>query len=213
MMHKLWHCSDARSLRALWALEELELDYELEVMPFPPRFLKREYLEVNMLGTIPYFVDGDAHMTESSGIGLYLVEKYERYDFGLRSDHPEYGQYLNWQFHSDATLTFPQTIYLRYTQLEPEERRSEQAANDYRKWYLARLRMLDAHLENNEYLVDGRFTVADIAVHYALFLGESMDIHLDYKPQTLEYLQRLKERAGFQRAQKAQADNAPATET
>ena len=27
---KLWHCSGARSLRPLWALEELELDYVSE---------------------------------------------------------------------------------------------------------------------------------------------------------------------------------------
>ena len=53
---KLWHCNNARSLRPLWALEEMELPYELEVMPFPPRFLQREYLEINSLGTVPYFI-------------------------------------------------------------------------------------------------------------------------------------------------------------
>ena len=36
---KLWHCAGARSLRPLWALEEMGLDYELEVLPFPPRML------------------------------------------------------------------------------------------------------------------------------------------------------------------------------
>src|ERR1700733_12632935 len=30
MMLTLWHCADARSLRVLWALEELELRYELK---------------------------------------------------------------------------------------------------------------------------------------------------------------------------------------
>ncbi len=201
---KLWHCSDARSLRALWTLEEVELEYELEVMPFPPRFLQKEYLQINPLGTIPYFVDGTARMTESSAVGLYLVETYKRYDLGLQSDHNEYGQYLNWMFHSDATLTFPQTLVLRYTQLEPEERRNPQVANDYRKWYLARLRMLDAHLLEHEYLVDGRFTVADIAIHYALFLGETLGIAGDYQAPTMDYLQRLKTRPGFMRAQAAQ---------
>ena len=156
---KLWHCHNARSYRPLWALEEMKMSYDLEVMPFPPRFLHKEYLKVNVLGTIPYFVDGEHHMTESSGICLYLVEKYQRYDFGLKSDHPEYGAYLNWLFHSDATLTFPQTIFLRYTRLEPDEAKKG-AGLDYRKWYLARLRMLDNHLKDHEFLVDGRFTVA-----------------------------------------------------
>ena len=65
---KLWHCVGARSLRALWALEELGLDYELEVMPFPPRMFQRDFLEVNSLGTIPYLQDGDLSMTESCAI-------------------------------------------------------------------------------------------------------------------------------------------------
>ena len=34
---KLWHCASARSLRPLWTLEEMGLEYELEVLPFPPR--------------------------------------------------------------------------------------------------------------------------------------------------------------------------------
>lgn len=201
---KLWHCNDARSLRPLWALEEMELDYELEVMPFPPRFLHKEFMAVNPLGTIPYFIDGAAHMTESSGICHYLVEKYEKYEFGLKPQDAEYGSYLNWLYHSDATLTFPQTIFLRYSKLEPEERRQPVVAQDYRRWYLARLRLLDAHLETREFLCDDRFTVADIAIGYALYLGQSLEIDADYQPQTLAYLERLKERPGFQRAQEAQ---------
>ena len=201
---KLWHCNDARSLRPLWALEEMELDYQLEVMPFPPRFLHKEFMAVNPLGTIPYFIDGAAHMTESSGICHYLVEKYEKYEFGLKPQDAEYGPYLNWLFHSDATLTFPQTIFLRYSKLEPEERRQPVVAQDYRKWYLARLRLLDAHLKTREFLCDDRFTIADIAIGYALYLGQSLEIDADYQPQTLAYLERLKERPGFQRAQEAQ---------
>ena len=200
---KLWHCNNARSLRPLWAMEEMGLSYELEVLPFPPRVLKREYLEVNPLGTVPYFVDGDTHMTESTGICHYLVETYEQYDFGLKPDHPEYGAYLNWLYHSDATLTFPQTLFLRYTRLEPDEHKAA-VGEDYRKWYLSRLRLANARLADHEFLCADRFTIADIAVAYALFLGESLDIHHDYKPQARDYLERMKAREGFQKAQLAQ---------
>ncbi len=57
-MLKLWHCRDARSFRALWALEELGLPYELVLLPFPPRWLEPSFLELNPLGTIPFFTDG-----------------------------------------------------------------------------------------------------------------------------------------------------------
>ena len=196
---KLWHCSGSRSLRPLWALEEMGLEYEVEILPFPPRIFQPDYLEVNSLGTVPYFVDGDTHMTESTGICQYLVDRYRQYDFGLRPDHPEYGAYLNWLHHSDATLTFPQTIAMRYYILEPTPEK-QGVAEDYSKWFISRLRFLDSHLETNEYLVDKRFTIADIAVGYALYLGRVLQLDERYKPQTLAYLQRMMERPGFKRA-------------
>ncbi|MGB1343829.1 MAG: glutathione S-transferase family protein [Pseudomonadales bacterium] len=207
---KLWHCHDARSLRALWALEEMGLDYELEMMAFPPRFLHEGYLDVNVLGTVPYFVDGEHHLTESTGICHYLVETYDQHEFGIRPGEPGYGNYLNWLYHSDATLTFPQTLYLRYTRLEPDETKAL-VGEDYRKWYLARLRMLNQRVENHEFLVADRFTIADIACGYALYLGESLGISEAYKAPTLAYLERLKARPGFISAQKVQKNAAPPT--
>ena len=87
---KLWHCHDARSLRALWALEEMNLEYDLEVMPFPPRFLHEGYLDINVLGTVPHFKDGDVHMTESTAICHYLIEKYKK-----RYKNKSQEEYLN----------------------------------------------------------------------------------------------------------------------
>jgi glutathione S-transferase len=196
---KLWHCSSARSLRPLWTLEELELEYEVQILPFPPRVFERDYLKVNSLGTVPFFSDGDIEMTESVGICQYLIDHYQRYDFGLEPSHPEYGAYLNWLHHADATLTFPQTIAMRYYYLEPTPEK-QAVADDYSKWYLSRLRRLDSHLESHEYLVDKRFTIADIAVSYALYLGRALKFDQHYKPQTAEYLQRLMERPAFKRA-------------
>ena len=196
---KLWHCVGARSLRALWALEELGMDYELEVMPFPPRFFHREFLEVNSLGTIPFLQDGELTMTESCAIPHYLATRPGNEHLALPVDHPEYGDLLNWSYHADATLTFPQTIVLRYTVLEPSEEKKA-VADDYAKWFIARLRRLDAHLETHDSLVDERFTIADINVGYALYLGREIQLHDRYQPQTRAYLDRLMEREAFRRA-------------
>lgn len=196
---KLWHCAGARSLRPLWALEEMGLDYELEVLQFPPRIFRKDYLGVNSLGTVPFLKDGDTRMTESSAICQYLVDRYQQYDFGLRAEHPEYGAYLNWLHHADATLTFPQTLTMRYYYLEPSPEK-QAVGDDYAKWFIARLRRLDTHLESHEYLVDGRFTIADIAVGYALYLACALHLDERLKPQTLAYLDRLKARPAFQRA-------------
>jgi len=200
MTIKLWHCKDARSLRPLWALEEMGLDYQLLVLPFPPRVHQREYLDINPLGTVPYLVDGDTRMTESTGICHYLVEKYHKTEFSIQPEHPDYGNYLNWLYHSDATLTFPQTIYLRYAIMEPEERRQPTVANDYRKWYLARLLWLNKHLDGRQFLCGDRFTIADIAISYALYLGEKIGISQDYPSPVKQYLEQMKTRSAFIRA-------------
>ena len=198
---KLHHCRDARSLRPLWALEELELDYELINMPFPPRVGYPGYLDINPLGTVPAFVDGNATLTESSGICHYLAEKHAPTPLRVGPDEAAYGDYINWLFRSDATLTFPQTIVLRYTQLEPPERRLPQAAEDYSIWFASRLSSVEAALDGGkEFLCANRFTMADITVHFALYLGERLGLDKRYKPNTLRYLQSLKQRPAFQRA-------------
>lgn len=198
---KLYHCKDARSLRPLWALEEMGLDYELVNMDFPPRFTYPGYLDINPMGTVPAFVDGDTTMTESTGICQYLVEKYGPTDMGMGVDDPEYGAYLNWLYRSDATLTFPQTIVLRYTRLEPEERRLPQAVADYSQWFLSRLKAVELALEGKDYLCGNRFTIADIAVVYALYLGRSLGLDERYKPNCLRYLEAMIKRPAFIRAQ------------
>lgn len=199
-MMKLYHCVGARSLRAVWMLEELGLDYELVVLPFPPRVFMKEYLAVNPLGTIPFLVDGDARMTESSGICQYLGNLYGDGSLVVKPGEPDYGAYLNWLFYSDATATFPQTLVLRYTQLEPEERRQPQVAEDYGKWFKGRLKLIDAQLEKSDYLAAGRFTAADIAVGYALYLAKRLGLDDELKPQTRAWYERITARDAFKRA-------------
>jgi glutathione S-transferase len=201
---KLYHCSNARSLRPLWTLEELGLDYELVTMPFPPRSGYPGYLTINPLGTVPTFVDGDLVMTESTGICHYLADRHAPNPLRVDPSEPAYGDYLNWLYRSDATLTFPQTIVLRYSRLEAEERRLPQAVEDYSIWYLSRLRCVETALQDREYLCADRFTIADIAVHFALFFGRSLGLDERYKPNCQRYLERLMQRPAFERAMQRQ---------
>lgn len=115
-------------------------------------------------------------------------------------EHADYGRYLNWLYRSDATLTFPLTIVLRYTQLEPEERRVKQAADDYTQWFFSRLRSVEEATARNEYLCADRFTIADICVGYALLFAETLGLRSGFKPNTEAYYRRLEARPAFQRA-------------
>lgn len=203
-MIELYHCADARSFRALWALEEMELPYRLHVMPFPPRVRQPAYLDENPLGTIPLLVDGATRITESAAIIQYLAVKYGPTDLAVAPDEAGYGEWLNWLHFGEATLTFPQTLVLRYRMLEPPERRLPQAADDYAQWFHSRLRHVERALAEREWLVGDRFTMADISVGYALLLAKSLKIDNGFPPNVAAYWERLKARQAFGRAKVAQ---------
>ena len=206
MALKLWHCAGSRSIRPLWTLEEMGLDFELEVMKFPPRFVHPGYTDINPIGTVPFFTDDAGgpnnviQMTESAGISQYVVDRYGPTDLAVGVDEPDYGSYLNWLHRSDATLTFPQTLVLRYTILEPEATRLPKVADDYSKWFHSRLRSVEAAMADREFLCADRFTIADVAVGFALYFAEFLKLSDGFKPNTRAYYERLKARPGFQRA-------------
>jgi glutathione S-transferase len=199
-MITLHHCVSARSFRPLWTLEELGVPYELRMLPFPPRVHAREYLQENPLGTIPLMVDGDTRMTESAAICQYLCVRHAPTPLQVEPTEPDFGAYLNYLHFGEATLTFPQTLVLRYSRFEPEERRQPQVAQDYAKWFLARLRGPEARLAGREHLAADRFTAADVSVGYALMLAEFLDLVPQFPPNVRAYWERLKAREGFRRA-------------
>ena len=75
-MPTLYHCISARSFRVLWMLEELHLPYDLRMLAFPPRAHDKSFLELNPRGTVPLFIDGETHMTESAAICEYLALRH-----------------------------------------------------------------------------------------------------------------------------------------
>jgi glutathione S-transferase len=203
-MIELYHCFDARSFRALWALEEMGLEYRLHLLPFPPRILQPEYLQQNPLGTIPLLIDGAVRMTESAAIPQYLATRYGPTPLAVGADEQDYGLWLDWLHRSEATLTFPLTIVLRYTRFEPEERRLVQAVNDYTQWFLSRLRHLTRALGDREWLCAGRFTMADLCVGYALLLARTLNLEHKFSPEISAYWNRVTTRPGFVAAKAAQ---------
>ena len=198
MTIKIYSCEGSRGMRPIWTAEEMGLDYEVEMMPFPPRFLHKEFMDINILGTIPYMIDGDVRMTESVGMSQYFVDTYGPTDLKVNIDEADYGNYLNWLSHADATLTFPQTVVLRYTLQEIGV--ADKAAEGYRRWFVARLKLLEQTLGEREYLCSDRFTIADICVSYALFLAKSLGIDEAYKPNITRWTDMLFEREAFKKA-------------
>ncbi|HJM59688.1 MAG TPA: glutathione S-transferase family protein, partial [SAR86 cluster bacterium] len=94
-------------------------------------------------------------------------------------------------------LTFPQTVFIRYTLQEPGV--ADKAAEGYKRWFLARLKLLESTLEDREYLCSNRFTIADICVSYAIYLAKSLGIEEAFKPNIKRWTDMLFEREAFKK--------------
>jgi glutathione S-transferase len=194
----LYHCPNARSLRCLWAVEETGIDVDLRLLKFPPRAFEPDYRAVNPLMTVPGWVEGGELMTESAAICERIAEGTP---LEVRRDEADYWAWRNWLHRSDATLTFPLAIMLRYTRVEPEERRLAQAVADYKAFFGGRAKSIEAALgDGREWLVAGRFTIADIVIGYAAYLATTLGAEDVLGEATKAWLARCTARDAFVRA-------------
>jgi glutathione S-transferase len=198
----LYHCADARSLRCLWAAEEAGMAIDLRLLPFPPRAFAPDYRAVNPLMTVPGWVEDGRLMTESAAICERIAEGTP---LEVRREEGDYWAWRNWLHRSDATLTFPLAIMIRYTRVEPPERRLAQAVADYKAFFGGRARSIEAALsDGRDWLVAGRFTIADIAIGYAAFLATTLRADDVLGEATQAWLARCTARDGFRRARERQ---------
>lgn len=193
----------------MWAFEELGLQYELKVLPYPPRQKAPEFLQINPVGTVPYLVDGDVKMNESSAILQYIAVKYGDGRLAVGPNEPAFAAWLNWLSFGEAGLTIPLASALRFSFLEPEERRQPELAEGFRSTYFDRLGAVDAALASAKFLCADRFTAADISVGYALHLTARMKLIDRATPRVQAYFAELQARPAYQRAKEKQKAAAP----
>ena len=78
-MITLHHLESSRSLRILWLLEELGVEYEIERYERDKKtsLAPLDLLKIHPLGKAPVISDGDLVVAESGAIIEYLVNKYD----------------------------------------------------------------------------------------------------------------------------------------
>jgi glutathione S-transferase len=195
----LYSCISSRGLRATWAAEEAGVDIDLMMLPFPPRYLAPEYLAINPLGTVPLLVDGDSQLTESSAIAHYLATRSGYTALAIAPGERDYAEYCDFTHHADATITFPQTVYMRFCLFE-QDKGLQAAGEAYAKWFHKRLVKIEQRLEGREFLCADRFTVADICVGYALILAQKVGLDEGVPRLLKDYRARLTARDAYHRA-------------
>jgi glutathione S-transferase len=180
-MIKLYGGTWSRAAIVKWYLEELQIPYEFVVVDLPNGAnLEPEYLAIHPFGKVPTIVDGDFTLWESGAILTYLAGQYDPL-----IDTPEKLAIVN-QWTTFANSTLSDGLFAPHMQAKETPHL---------------LGQLDAMLSTQSYLIDDRFSAADVAVgsllHYVIMMIKDFD-YSPY-PKVSDYIHRMSNRPAFEK--------------
>lgn len=199
---KIHHVPGSRSCRVLWLLEELGgLDYEIVSYRLgDPRLRSPEYRALNPAGKVPTFEDRGVAFYESGAIVQYLLERHGKGRFEPAPDSLARGPFLQWMHWSEATLMPPLGQINAHKFVLREADRIPQALDLARRQFSKALGQLGQALEQANYLVENRFTAADLMASYGVALARMVGELPELPGGAQAWFARLSERPAFERA-------------
>lgn len=193
-MMKLYGFGPTRSLRALWGLRELGVDFEFIPVNLQAGEHRRpEFLALNPAGKVPVLVDGDLVIPESAAIVLYLAEKYPEKEL-MPTKLEQRAQVYRWVLFAMTELEQPLWRMAKHRFLYPEEKRLPQDIDLAREDFTAMAAVLERHMEGRRFIVGDRISVADCVTAYLMDWANEHHL-LDGFPNLTAYLQRMYERS------------------
>lgn len=149
---------NTRDLRVLWALEEMQMPFELVGQDHPAADLsKPSYHKINPFEQIPAIDDDGIVLTESGAILLYLARKSGKL---IPGDVAGEAQVMRWCFAALNSIEVPLMSVLMIDWVE------QKRDGGYRQflvgWANRHLGNLEGWLADREFVATNEFTVADI---------------------------------------------------
>ncbi|MGF6174267.1 glutathione S-transferase family protein [Ensifer sp. 4252] len=189
-MMKLYGLGPTRSLRALWALQELDADFEF----VPVNLLGGEnrhpdFLRLNPAGKVPVLVDGDLVLTESAAIVFYLAEKYAAKGL-MPVDLTERAQAYRWSLFAVTELEQPLWRISKHSFLYPEDKRLPQDIALAKEEFVAMAQVLERHMDGRTFVIGDRISIADCVTVYVIDWGNEFGL-IDEFPNLKAYLERM----------------------
>ncbi|GAB2615692.1 glutathione S-transferase family protein [Novilysobacter erysipheiresistens] len=215
-MIKVHHLENSRSQRVLWLLEELGLQYEVvryrrdpATMLAPP-----ELRQVHPLGKSPVLEEEGLVLAESGAIIEYLAEKHDQAHRLSPppgpADDPERLRYRQWLHYAEGSLMPPLLLSLVFSRIRQAPMPffakpiARGIADKTLKAFVRpqiKLHMdyIEAELGKHPWFAGERFSAADIQMSFPVEAATARSGAGGY-PNLQRFLQRIRERPGYQRA-------------
>lgn len=185
-----YHAPFTRSGGVLWLLEELGVDYQLEIVDFSSGSAPESYREVHPHKKVPAIVHNGVVITERAAICTYLADAFPEAGLAPALTDPARGPYLSALVYCDAVVD-PCIAINHLGGTYPAANVSFGAFEDVVK-----------HLENllsrQPYAAGEVFTAADTQLGTGLSWTTQMQMFPD-KPVFKAYIDRVTSRPAYQR--------------
>ena len=199
-MLKLYLTPNTRAGRVAWLLEELEMEYELEILPFTKEGLKSpEHRTRHALGRVPVIEDENISIFESGAIIQYILDKYDNKGLKPNTDSDQYPYYLQWFHYCEGMVMPPMNQIVVQTVLLPPERRDENVLNQATKLLSKALKPVDDFLIGKDYLI-GDFSAADCMLGHSCYMSNKFGTVSDDMKNIKNYVSKIESRDAFQKA-------------
>ncbi|TNL48141.1 glutathione S-transferase family protein [Acinetobacter bereziniae] len=213
-MITLHHLDQSRSLRIIWALEELGLEYEIKHYKRLPTFAAPPELKaVHPLGKSPVLTDGDLTIAESAVILDYLQTTYDTQNQFKPQKPQDLMQYNYWMHYAEGSLMPYLVMTLVMTNMPKHvpfliRPIAKKISEGVRGGFInPRLKEHSAFLEDyfsqHDYAA-GEFSFADIQMSFPVIAMQQRT--QNKMPQIAAYAERIQQRPAYQRAKAKSGD-------
>jgi glutathione S-transferase len=167
------------AVRATWAVEEVGLACERVKLDVKTGTKTPEFLKLNPNGTVPLLVVDGVPIFESTAILIYLAETYG-VEKGLYAPPGlKRAEMLKWIVWANVGFFAPLSRFMHnVAPYIPDDQKNAKAAEAAKTELHAMFAILDKQLEGKSYLVDDKFSFADLAI--SSYLGWLKFMGFDY---------------------------------
>lgn len=202
-MITLHHCSGTRSMRVLWLLYELGVDFDLSIRAFDASLRQPDFLVASPAGRVPALeMDGETYF-ESLAIMEILCERFPERGLGRLQGDLDRPDWLVWLHFAETVSQHCAALTQQHVVLHEDWMRSPTIMKievaRLKKCFAAIEGRLSTPVENRDYLLTSGFSAADIAVGQAVWTALRFT-DLEGFPETAAWYERLSEREGFRKA-------------
>ena len=193
-MLKFYHAPWSRASGTLWLLEELGVDYQLEMVDIRMEGgLPEAYRRIQPNKKVPAIEHDGVIITERAAITTYLADAFPQAGLAPTIGDKDRGPYLTMTVYCDSV--FDPCVAARAHGLSYE-------SNDYSFGVFDDMvAYVDRILNERTYAAGDRFTAADTQLASAVHFTMNVLKVLPEKPSFTRYLERIAERPAYQRAQ------------